>query len=159
MDVITYCAPDGGTISLTPGQVADLLQWGVWPRNASGEYCSVSHGVHTGIPTYTGQQLAAIILQLRDSTISEQVAAALGNDGTIFERDGATLEELCATQGVEPEYSARQYTDGRLGYVSGSRASYIAGDPVRFEFPDGSAIVISGDGWGVEGDTPFSWRM
>lgn len=49
--VITYQAPNGQTIDLTPKQIATLERAGQWPRNASGEYCSVSHGLHSGEPT------------------------------------------------------------------------------------------------------------
>lgn len=49
--VITYQAPDGAIINLTQRQVAMLEKAGRWPRNASGEYCTVSHGLHAGEPT------------------------------------------------------------------------------------------------------------
>jgi len=29
---------------------------------------------------------------------------------------------------------------------------------VRYSFKDGSAIVISGDVWYIEGDAPFTWE-
>ncbi len=65
MKVVTYQAPDGATINLTAGQVQDLENWGVWPRNRSGEFCQVSHGLHRGAPTYSGQELAVLINYLR----------------------------------------------------------------------------------------------
>lgn len=52
--VITYQAPSGGTINLTPRQVAILKKAGNWPKDYRGqEYCSVSHGLHDGEPTGT----------------------------------------------------------------------------------------------------------
>lgn len=45
--VITYQAPNGETIDLTPKQIAQLERDGEWPRNSRGEeYCTVSHGLH-----------------------------------------------------------------------------------------------------------------
>jgi hypothetical protein len=49
--VITYQAPNGSTINLTTRQIAALEKASQWPRNASGEYCTVSHGLHAGEPT------------------------------------------------------------------------------------------------------------
>lgn len=28
---------------------------------------------------------------------------------------------------------------------------------IRYAFPDGSAIVVIGDAWNIEGNEPFSW--
>ena len=49
--VITYQSPNGVKINLTPHQISDLEKRGKWPRNESGEYCTVSHGKHAGEPT------------------------------------------------------------------------------------------------------------
>lgn len=46
MNVITYQAPNGATIDLTPHQIAAFKKADEWPRNESGEYCTVSHGLH-----------------------------------------------------------------------------------------------------------------
>ena len=51
--VVTYAAPNGETINLTPAQIRKLEDRKSWPRNASGEYCTVSHGAHYGTPTFT----------------------------------------------------------------------------------------------------------
>jgi hypothetical protein len=57
--VITYQSPSESKINLTPDQVAKLERAGVWPRDERGqEYCSVSHGLHTGSPDYDDEQLA-----------------------------------------------------------------------------------------------------
>lgn len=37
------------------------------------------------------------------------------------------------------------------------RESDRHGENTRWEFEDGSAIVIAGDGWDIEGSKPFSW--
>ena len=37
------------------------------------------------------------------------------------------------------------------------RESDRLGEKARWELADGSAIVIAGDGWDIEGSTPFSW--
>jgi len=49
--VITYQAPNGARIHVTRAQIAALAKAAAWPRNASGEYCTVSHGLHVGFPT------------------------------------------------------------------------------------------------------------
>ena len=60
MKVITYQAPNGETIDLSLAQVAMLERAQKWPRNNRGEeYCSVSHGLHEGEPTYSDAQLRA----------------------------------------------------------------------------------------------------
>ena len=59
MKVITYQAPNGETIDLSLAQVAMLERAQKWPRNSRGEYCSVSHGLHEGIPTYSDAELRA----------------------------------------------------------------------------------------------------
>lgn len=51
MKVITYQAPNGKTIDLTRKQVRALSVAQSWPRNESGEYCTISHGLHDGEPT------------------------------------------------------------------------------------------------------------
>jgi hypothetical protein len=58
--VITWQSPSGATIDVTPAQEAMLQAAGVWPRDESGgEYCSVSHGLHHGEPTFTDAELRA----------------------------------------------------------------------------------------------------
>ena len=60
MKVVTYQAPNGETIDLSQAQVAMLERGGKWPRTSRGEeYCSVSHGLHEGEPTYSDAQLRA----------------------------------------------------------------------------------------------------
>ena len=52
--VFTYQAPNGEAIDLTQSQIFDLREADVWPRNSKGElYCTVSHGLHFGEPTFT----------------------------------------------------------------------------------------------------------
>jgi len=59
--IITYQAPDGEKINLTPCQVARLRQEGRWLRNAHGaEFCTVSHGRHWGWPSYSDEELTEI---------------------------------------------------------------------------------------------------
>ena len=58
MKVITYQTPNGETIDLSGSQVDMLERAQKWPRNSRGEeYCSVSHGLHEGLPTYSDAQL------------------------------------------------------------------------------------------------------
>lgn len=51
--VITWQAPNGETIDVTPEAEEKFNLAGVWPRNAIGEYyCKVSHGLHRGVPDF-----------------------------------------------------------------------------------------------------------
>ena len=60
MKVVTFQSPNGETIDLSQAQSAMLERAQKWPRNSRGEeYCSVSHGLHEGIPTHSDAQLRA----------------------------------------------------------------------------------------------------
>lgn len=60
MRVVTYQSPNGETIDLTSAQVEMLERAQKWARNSRGEeFCSVSHGLHEGEPTYSDAQLRA----------------------------------------------------------------------------------------------------
>lgn len=62
MKVVTYQSPNGDTINLTRAQASKLTAARMWPRDYRGqEYCSVSHGLHRGEPTYTDAEIAALI--------------------------------------------------------------------------------------------------
>lgn len=64
--VITYSSPTGATIRLTETQIAMLRKAGTWPRDWRGqEYCTVSHGLHNGIPDYTDSELRGFIIRAR----------------------------------------------------------------------------------------------
>lgn len=53
MMVTTWQARGGAVIHLTPEQEEALASAGVWPKDERGqEYCSVSHGLHEGEPTF-----------------------------------------------------------------------------------------------------------
>lgn len=59
MKVITYQSPNGGTIDLSRKQIAMLEAARVWPRNECGEeYCTVSYGLHFGVPTMSDEEVA-----------------------------------------------------------------------------------------------------
>lgn len=96
------------------------------------------------------------------ATTAERVSAAFGNDGSRFEHaiSGQRLEEACEDQGATIEHGVRVYSPegtGSYRIEAGYSGDHIAGDPVRHVFDDGSAIVIAGGGWDIEGDEPFSW--
>jgi hypothetical protein len=77
-------------------------------------------------------------------TQAENVAETFGNDGQVWEGpNGVNLDDWCQLiTGREPEW----------------RDGYRTGDTYRHVFADGSAIVVSGDAWDVEGEEPFSWE-
>ena len=75
-------------------------------------------------------------------SMADKVAALFDNDGQRFELDdGRTIEDV-----MIKHYGATLY-----------RSGWFVTDPVAYRLADGSAIVVNGDGWDVEGDEPFSW--
>lgn len=50
--VVTYRAPNGRSIDICQTCADRLTAAGEWPRNVSGEYCQVSHGLHRGVCCY-----------------------------------------------------------------------------------------------------------
>ena len=83
-----------------------------------------------------------------EMTKAEQISARFGDDGQCWEistwssddvETVVTIDEMCAREGF------KEYRDG------------FGTDVVRYEFSDGSAIVFAGEGWDVEGTTPYSW--
>lgn len=98
---------------------------------------------------------------MQKSTIAQTIAALLNEDGQQFEtEDGRTLIDLCDEHDAKIEYAVRVHSDDPEPlpqWVAGFSGDHFSGDPVRYEFPDGSAIVAAGDGWDFEGDEPFSW--
>ena len=62
--VITYQAPDGEAISITPAQATTLQAVGVRPRNHSGQFCRVAPG-HRDQPTYPGDAFATLLAWLQ----------------------------------------------------------------------------------------------
>ena len=70
-----------------------------------------------------------------------------------------TLAEVADEMGAIREYGRTRYdaeTETRLVEPC-ARSQWIGGDPLRFVFPDGSAIVEAGCARDLEGAEPFSW--
>jgi hypothetical protein len=60
--IITWQSPSGRTVAITRRQEKTLRKAGFWPRDSHGdEFCSVSHGLHIGQPTWTDAQVEQII--------------------------------------------------------------------------------------------------
>lgn len=82
-------------------------------------------------------------------SLADRVAGALGNDGQRFSAvDGRTLDELVSAANgssviVRGAPGAREEHP-----LSGGTQS---GDRIRHAFPDGSAIIVAGDCWDLEG--------
>lgn len=94
-------------------------------------------------------------------TEAEKFAALFDDNGQVFETtDSRSFDEVMEAMGAEAEYSTRVYndTDGDYHYESGYSGDYTCGDPIRYEFADGSCIVVAGEAWDFEGDEQFSWR-
>lgn len=105
---------------------------------------------------------------MSNKTSAQQVADQLGGDGSVWTApDGRSFDDVITAAGAQVEYSEREHIDESergayddpYRYIRGSLGSYISGDPVRYVLADGSAIVAIGDGWDIEGRSPFSWAM
>lgn len=64
--VITWVSSDAvSSIDLTVSQERELRRAGVWPKDQRGhEYCCVSHGLHSGAPTFSADAFEALIDRL-----------------------------------------------------------------------------------------------
>ena len=96
----------------------------------------------------------------KSPTIAEHVSALLGDDGSRFDtQDGQRLSALCVARDASVTYGRIvQSEDGDYSVTEVASSEHRADHPVRYAFPDGSAIVIAGAGWDIEGSAPFSWR-
>ena len=95
-------------------------------------------------------------------TKAERIAEMFGNDGQCFIARGEymsesrRIDELCDLQCVRKERGR-----ALLDCETDSFNEYEVcddGDLTRYEFHDGSAIVIANAAWDIEGDTKFSWE-
>jgi hypothetical protein len=78
------------------------------------------------------------------TTQAEQIAERFGNDGLRFTNEAdERLDDFCAALSMT---GRKEWRDG-----------HNTGDVYRYVFADGSAIVVAGDGWDIEGEEPFSW--
>jgi hypothetical protein len=95
-----------------------------------------------------------------DTTLAHVFAALFGDDGQCFETaDGIGFSRIASDMNAAVEYGIRAYDDNdQLVYEVGHRSGWFSGDPVRYVFPDGSAVVEQGGAWDIEGATPFSWE-
>lgn len=89
-------------------------------------------------------------------TAADCVARQLGDDGQTYESsDDADLDDLAAAAGATVE-GVRQDGEDDEPYTV-MRHEITTADSVRYAFPDGSAIIDEGSGWGIEGSTLGSW--
>lgn len=73
-------------------------------------------------------------------TTAEEIAEHYGNDGHNFHNEaGVSIGCYCQNRGAQWHINP------------------FATNTTRFAFPDGSAIVIAGDAWDIEGKEPFSF--
>lgn len=104
-----------------------------------------------------------------DATTAQVVARAAGEDGMRFKvveggdfLDTIWIHDLAEAAGAKRECARRHWfeDDAWSGHYELEPVPCCRIDShtaIRYVFPDGSAIVIIGDGWDIEGDEPFSW--
>ena len=83
------------------------------------------------------------------------MADLLGNNGHKWTaRDGRGLEDLVREHGGRAEYALCWISLGVFDYQTVSAENHY--NTMRYVFPDGSAIVVDGNWWGIEDpDKPF----
>lgn len=93
-------------------------------------------------------------------TVAEQFSERMGGDGTVFETaDGTDFDTLAERKyGATVQYGDVWVDDDDEVQIEVVSLSEHTDGPVRFEFSDGSAVVVAGDCWDIEGATPFSFE-
>lgn len=103
-----------------------------------------------------------------EATMAQIVAHAAGEDGMRFEvvQAGRFLDSIriydLAEAGAERECARRIWVDddqwsGHYEIEPVPCYRIDSATAIRYAFPDGSAIVVIGDAWDIEGNEPFSW--
>jgi len=94
-------------------------------------------------------------------TIAQKISKMMGNDGQAFVAlNGRSFRSVLRDYTVKIEYGGRSLNANGidLDHEAVTCSEYFAGDPIRYEFDDRSAIVEAGDAWDIEGKKPFSWK-
>jgi hypothetical protein len=98
------------------------------------------------------------------TTIAEKVASLFG-DGTTFQtKDGSSLEEVCHRHDASVQYGRTDWSEDDDGSITGAMTREVclsehrSNDPIRYVFRDGSALVVVGALWDIEGPVPFHCR-
>jgi hypothetical protein len=97
-------------------------------------------------------------------TIADKVAALFG-DGTTFQKNGTSLEEAaCEQYGASVHFGRTDWIEDDDMIITGAMTREVcpsehrSDDPIRYVFSDGSAIVVVGAIWDIEGTMPFHCR-
>ena len=89
-------------------------------------------------------------------TVADVFSAHLHDDGQCFtDDDGLPFEDVAALYGADLE-AYREMPDGTLEQVP--LRDRFTSDRERFVFRDGSAVVVHGDAWDIEGNEPGRWK-
>lgn len=87
---------------------------------------------------------------------ARQFSVIFGNDGQNWtSHDGRSFEDVMTAEGIKPEYGYTLWDADSEQYITVPTTDRT--DKARYEFLDGSAVVVAGDAWAIEGDEPFSW--
>jgi len=83
-----------------------------------------------------------------NANAAQQVARALRfNPHRLHTRAGESLQQVASRLNARVVYGCRVH--GCPALVAGEVSRYVLGDPVRYEFPDGSAVIRIGLRWGI----------
>ena len=108
-----------------------------WDMEMYERYQNYPPAIITCIGGFSEESLTVIH---KPMSTAEEIAAQYGNDGHNFHNEaGVSIGCYCQNKGAQWHINP------------------FATDTTRFVFPDGSAIVIAGDAWDIEGKEMFSF--
>lgn len=91
-------------------------------------------------------------------TTAERIAEQFDNNGFRMQLDdGQWLDDVCIVQGACEERAERRYSESTETWEAVPSYDRTTNTFYRYEFPDGSAIVVGYDCWDIEGEKPFSF--
>lgn len=142
-------------IRIRPGEPIKSKTYGIPPKAP----IPAGHNAgHSPPLQFTTLQTA---IHTTKTTTAQTVATLLGDDGQVFTTaDGRTFDDPVRHHRARVEYGGRDYLDNPdtgeqvERFSRCPQSAHMAGDPVRYVFPDRSVIVCAGDGWDDEGGQP-----
>ena len=93
------------------------------------------------------------------NTTAQKIADMFDNDGLRFTSlNGDDWDDVMQAHSARTRYANTERDENDETQVVEVSASDVhTGTIIRYEFKDGSALVVAGDAWDLEGETPFSW--
>lgn len=93
-------------------------------------------------------------IAVTSQTKAQQLADLLGNDGSKFyAANGDSLDELAEFSGATTVYGESYWDEeAEENRVRECGPEHTSSSLIRYEFPDGSALVVAGECWDIEAE-------